>query len=361
MNKTSSGKAIWIVLFFTALGAALIWWKLSTNSAQPGGPAGPAGKSGPQKVTAIIVFPDSIPLQNEFSGNLLAFEEVQLMPEMAGRITRINIREGRQVQKGTLLLSLFDGDLKAQEQKLLLQESIAARNLERANALLQTGSGTRLDADNAENTLNNIRADLEILKANLQKTTITAPFSGKLGFCDLSVGAWVNPGTPVVWLRDTRKLKIEFSVPEKYASQCLPGTKVSFTGGNSGEFATAEIYATDPGYDASTQTLAIRAEVDNSRGIWKPGGFVRVKSSGASIRNALMLPGQCVIPDNKGKKVVLFRNGKAEFREIETGIRNSGRVQVISGIQEGDTVLTSGLMFVKPAAELKLTAIEGGQ
>lgn len=359
MNKSSSGKALWIVLFFTTIVAALIWWKMSTNSAPPGGPGGAGGKSGPQKVTAIIVATDSIPLQNEFSGNLLAFEEVQLMPEMAGRITHINIQEGRQVQKGTLLLSLFDGDLKAQQQKLLLQENIAVRNLERANSLLQTGSGTRLDADNAENTLNNIRADLEILKANLQKTSITAPFSGKLGFCNLSLGAWVNPGIPVVWLRNTRKLKIEFSVPEKYASQFLPGTKIAFTTGSQTEFATAEIYATDPGFDASTRTLAIRAEVDNAGGEWKPGGFVRVKSFGASISNALMLPGQCVIPDNKGKKVVLFRNGKAEFREIETGIRNSGKVEVIKGIQPGDTVLSTGLMFVKPGAELKLSAIEG--
>lgn len=360
MKSASSKRAVWVVLLFFGLAAGLVWWKISRQPAASGGPlgAGSGGKTVPLSVTAWVAFRDSLPLENEFSGNLLPRDEIQLMPEMAGRIIKLNIQEGRMVQKGALLLSLFDADLKAQQRKLRLQEGIALRNLERARALLQTGSGTQLDADNAENVLNNIRADLEILEVNLEKTAIHAPFSGQLGFCNLSEGAWVNPGTAITWLRDTRRLKLEFSVPEKYADQFQPGTRVAFTRGSSAEVFMARVYALDPGYRAETQSLAIRAELDNAGGKLKPGEFVRVKLSGAVIADALMLPDQSIIPDNRGKKVILFRGGKAEFREVKTGIRIGGRVRILSGVSEGDTVLTTGLMFAKPGSELKITQLE---
>ena len=351
----SSAKAIWITLAFVGLLAALLFFRMQMNPVQGPPGVGASGKSGPQKVSAVLVQPVSLPLEDEFSGTLLARDEVQLTPEMSGRITRLNLREGQRVRKGECLLSLFDEDLKAQEEKLKLQEGIAARTLDRARALLKSGSGTQQDADNAENQLNNIRADLRIVQANLLKTSLMAPFDGEVGFCNLSIGAWVNPGSPLAWLRDTRRLKLEFSVPEKYSSMFQKGQMVSFTGNQ--QTSVARIYALEPNLDAATRSLSIRAELANPDGKWLPGGFVKVKPN-LQIAAALMVPSQSVIPDNKGKKLVLFHNGKAAFREVETGIRTRNQVQVISGIQAGDTVLTSGLMFVKPESELILTRIE---
>lgn len=340
--------------------SGLIILKMRLNPAQPGqaGP-GPGGKAGPQKVTAVVVQAEELPLEEEFSGTLRAQQEVQLSTEISGRITRLYLQEGKQVRKGELLLTIFDDDLRAQEEKLRLQELIAGRNLERASALLKTGSGTQLDVDNAENQLNNIRADLRVIQANRQKTSLSAPFDGEVGFCNLSEGAWVNPGTPLAWLRNIRQLKLEFAVPEKYSRLFRKGQTVSFSG--IGEKADAEasalIYAIEPGLDPGSRSLSIRARLANTGGNWLPGAFVKVKP-GMIISGALMVPSQSVIPDNKGKKVVLFQHGKAAFREVQTGIRNKGQVQIISGIQAGDTVLTTGLMFVKPESELILNRIE---
>jgi len=360
MDNTGSKKAIWIVLTSAVLMTALIFWKLKQTAPPGGGPpgTGPGGKSGPQKVSACIAAEEILPLRQEFSGSLLAWNEVQLVPEMAGRVVKLNLKEGQKVQEGEVLLSLFDEDLRAQEEKLKLQETIAARNLERSRELLKTGAGTQQETDNAENQLNNIRADLRILQANLKKTSIRAPFSGQVGLCNVSPGAYVSPGNPLAWLRDTRRLKLEFSVPEAYASLFRTGCRISFSGSNSQDTMQALIYAMDPGLDPSTRNLSIRAEVPNPAGKLLPGTFVSVWPSESTIKKAIMLPTQTIIPDNRGKKVIVCRNGKALFCPVQTGIRSFSKVQILKGIQAGDTVLTSGLMFVKPESDLIITRIE---
>ena len=341
--------------------AGLVYWKISQSPPPGGGPpgAGPGGKPGPQRVSACLAKTEELPLNQEFSGNLLAWNEVDIVPEMAGRIVKLNLREGSQVQEGELLLGLFDEDLKAQEQKLRLQEEIAARNLERSKELLKSGSGTRQESDNAENQLNNIRADLRILQASLKKTTLRAPFSGRLGLCNVSPGAFVSPGTVLARLRDTRKLKLEFSVPEAYASGFRMGDAISFSCGMPEDTFSARIYAGDPGLEASTRTLSLRAEVNNSGNRLLPGTFARVWPSGRKIPNALMIPTQAIIPDNRGKKVIVCRKGKAVFCPVETGLRTMDKIQIRNGIQAGDTVLISGLMFVKPESDLIITRLEG--
>jgi membrane fusion protein (multidrug efflux system) len=120
----------------------------------------------------------------------------------------------------------------------------------------------------------------------------------------------------------------------------------------------AIIYALEPVIDASTRNLSIRAEVDNPGGTLLPGTFVRVWAANGKIRKTLMLPTQTIIPDNRGKKVVVFRNGKASFCPVETGIRTLNKIQILNGIQAGDTVLSTGLMFVKPGSELIITQLQ---
>ena len=359
MNAGSSKKVVWIVILSAGLMAGLIVWKIR-QSPGPGGPGGPGpgNKTGPQKVSAIVAHPSSLPLGLEFSGTLLAWNEVQLVPEMAGRIVKLNIKEGQMVQEGDILLTIFDEDLRAQEEKLRLQEAIAARNLVRSKQLLQSGSGTQQEADNAENQLNNIRADLHILQEKLRKAILKAPFSGRLGLSNVSPGAYVSPGTALAWLRDTRKLKLEFSVPEAYTSLFQKGGRISFSSGNPLDTMEAGIFALEPGLDSDTRNLRIRAEVANTEGKFLPGNFARVWPAGRSIPDALMIPSQSIIPDNRGKKVIVYRNGKALFCTVETGIRTLDKVQILSGIIPGDTVLTTGLMFVKPESELIITKLE---
>jgi len=357
-NSTSSRKAIQIVLAFTLLIGILIFWKLKqTPSGPPVGPQAGA-KAPPQKVSAVIASNSEISLDLEFSGNLISWNEVQISPEAAGRIVYLNLKEGQSVKEGEKLLGLFDEDLRAQEQKLLLQESIALRNLDRSRELLKSKAGTQLETDNAENLINNIRADLNLLRANLKKTNLNAPFSGTIGLCNISKGTFVSPGQALALLRETNRLKVEFSVPEQYAGLFENGHNIQFATGNPADTFSAKVYASEPSIDPGTRTLTIRAEFRNDGNKLRPGSFAKVWPENRRISNALLLPSQAIIPDNRGKKVIVSHNGKAEFRVVQTGLRDKDKVQIISGISEGDTVLTTGLMFVKPDSEIIITKLD---
>ena len=361
MNRYSSptGKAIWIVLAFTLLIGILIFWKLKQAPAggPPGGPQS-GGKTPPQKVSAVVARNSAISLDLEFSGNLISWNEVQISPEAAGRIVFLNLKEGQIVKEGEKLLGLFDEDLRAQEQKLLLQESIALRNLDRSRELLKSKAGTQQETDNAENLINNIRADLNLLRANLKKTILNAPFSGTIGLCNVSKGSFVSTGQALAWLRETNRLKVEFSVPEQYAGLFENGHDIRFATGNPADTFSARVYASEPSIDPGTRTLTIRAEFRNDGNKLRPGSFAKVWPENRRISNALLLPSQAIIPDNRGKKVIVSHNGKAEFKVVQTGLRDKDKVQVISGISEGDTVLTTGLMFVKPDSEIIITKLD---
>lgn len=297
----------------------------------------------------------------ESSGSLLAWNEVLLMPEIGGKITLLNIKEGSQVAQGQLLVKLFDDDLKAQAKKQELQISIAQRNLDRLKDLLKINGVSQQEYDNADNAVNNIESDLNIIKANLKKTEIFAPFSGTIGLTNASLGSYVSPGNTIASLQQMDALKVEFSIPEKYSTLLQIGDPVRFTIESQTDTFTAKVYAFEPKIDLNTRTLKVRARFDNPGKRLLPGSFSNIKVRLREIRNAILIPTECVIPETRGKKVIVNRGGIAEFVSVETGIRNENQIQILSGISAGDTVITTGLMFVKPKAEIKLTKVVNGR
>jgi membrane fusion protein (multidrug efflux system) len=280
------------------------------------------------------------------------------MPEMAGRITQIAISEGQTVSQGQVLVSLFDEDLKAQAKKQELQAEITRKNLSRLKELVKINGVSQQEVENSENQLNNIQSDLNLIQANLKKTRILAPFSGVIGLTNASLGSYITPGNPVASLQQMDMLKVEFSIPEKYTRLLQEGDKVEFTVETSADTFAARVYAFEPKIDAGSRTLKVRARFDNRQARLLPGTFARAHVRLREIRNALLVPTQCVIPETRGKKVVVAKGGHAEFVSVETGIRNKDKVQILSGLSPGDTVLTSGLMFVKPKGEIKMTAVQ---
>jgi membrane fusion protein (multidrug efflux system) len=366
VQEESRKKSFWgpvLTVFLAALAlAGLVFWKMTASNAPSGGPmAGPGGpgKSMPQKVTGYIVGAERVTQNLEASGTFLAWNEVQLIPEVSGRIEVLNLREGSNVEKGEMLLVLFNEDIKAQIRKQELQLGMAKKNLSRLQDLLKINGVSQQEVDNAENQINNIQSDLKIYEANLRKTQLLAPFSGTIGFTNASLGAYINPGNPVASLQQFNPLKLEFSIPEKYLGLVSLGKKVSFLIENHADTLTAEIYAFDPKIDPGSRTLKIRARYENSKGRFLPGLFARVFLALDATENNLMVPTQSIIPETRGKKVVKYHNGKAEMLMVETGLRNADKVQIIKGLEIGDTILTSGLMFVKPQSDLILTRIEG--
>ena len=303
---------------------------------------------------AIIVkkFPINRVIQSP--GTILPNEMAELHPEVSNRITGIYFKEGALVRKGTLLVKLYDTDLRAQLQKLQVQLRLAKSSQQRQNELLAISGTSKQEVENAELQVSNINADIALLQAELGKTNIYAPFDGRIGLRMYSLGAYVTPGSAITTIAAISQIKIEFDVPELYVTEMQPGKSIAFDidGSNTKYFAT--IMASDNSISMSTRSLRVKAVVKNPDAGIKPGAFANVKLNIGNDAPALMVPTQAVIPQTRGKKVVVLRKGLSVFQDVETGYRDSANVEIITGLMDGDTILTSGLLVVKPQQKVKV-------
>ncbi len=287
-------------------------------------------------------------------GSLLPSEETQIKPEVNGRITQLNIKEGTDVRKGALLVKLFDQDLQAQLRKLKVQLEIASKTEDRQRELLAINGISQQDYDLSTLNVENLRADIQSVEIAIAKTEIRAPYSGKLGLRNVSLGAYVSPNEIITTLRQVETLKLEFSVPEKYAKEIGPGTLINFKVDGGTDNHQAKVIATESGVDQSTRTLRVRALVTEKHPELVPGIFARVTVQLGKNAEALLVPSQAIIPQARTKQVVVFRHDSAMFVDVETGLRDSAFVQVTSGLKPGDTVVTTGLMAIRPNGKIKV-------
>lgn len=320
-----------------------------------GGPGGP-GAGGPTTIDGFVVISKSLQEDVISSGSLLAAEQVDIYPEISARITQLNIREGQPVAKGALLVKLFDADLRAQLEKLQAQADNARRTEERNKQLLARGGISQQEYDIVTTNLRSSLADIELVKANLQRTEIRAPFSGVIGLRNVSAGAVVSPNTLIARLQQISSLKLDFSIPEKYGQAVHPGSQISFVVDGSTAPSTGVVYAIEPGVEEQTRNLRIRARVNNTSARFRPGTFARVT---LNIQNdqSLVVPTQAVIPQTRTNQVIVVKNGKAEFKDVKVGLRTAGTIQILDGLQRGDTVATTGLLFLKPDSPVKVGRI----
>ncbi len=316
------------------------------------------GKPQPVTVTAHIVKPQKIDNKIYISGTLLSNEEVTLMPEVAGKILSIAFKEGSLVKKGDLLVKINDEDLQAQLKKLQLQEKLASEKEARQKKLVAINGISQEEYDASLTQLNSIAADIEVLRAQIAKTQITAPFNGTVGLKNISEGSYVTPGTPIATMQQSDPMKLDFYVPEKYASLVKVNGKLTFTTEVGNEKHDAVVMAIEPKVDAATRTIQVRAKTENKNGNLFSGSFVRIEFSLQETEDALMIPTESIIPILKGQKVFVARGGKAEEVKVATGLRSENKVQVLSGLVAGDTVIATGIMQLKVGSPLNISSIK---
>lgn len=302
----------------------------------------------------------TIPLSEniEVAGSLLPAEATDIRPEISGRLVSINFKEGGFVKKGTLLAKLFDEDLQAQLKKLEVQLAINQKTVERYNELLKIQGVSQQDVDLSELQVSNNKADIELIKVAIAKTEIRSPYDGRIGLRNISLGAYVSPNDIIATIRELDQLKLEFTVPEKYGTNFVPGKNISFSVDGVRERFEATVIANEYFIDANTRSLNIKALVNNKHSSLIPGAFAKVALELAKNNEAIIIPTQAVIPLSRGKQVIVYKGGEGHFLPVTTGIRDSVYVQVLSGVNIGDTVLISGLMAVKPDSQIQLTKIQ---
>ncbi len=358
----------WIALGLVALilGGIIVYNKVlhpapgadaGKSGGKDGGKGGPgAGKGASPAVDVFIVTSQNLREDVVSSGSLLAAEQVDIYPEISARITQLNIQEGQPVAKSTLLVKLFDADLRAQLERLQAQADNARRTEDRNKQLLERGGISRQEYDIVTTNLRSSLADIELVRANLQRTEIRAPFSGVIGLRNVSLGAVVSPNTLIARLQQISSLKLDFSIPEKYGPSVRVGSPISFQVDGSNQPGTGVVYAIEPGVEEATRNLRIRARVNNASARLRPGAFARVT---LTVQNdkSLVVPTQAVIPQTRTNQVVVIKNGKADFTDVKTGLRTAGVIQIKSGLSAGDTVAVTGLLFLKPDAPVKVGRI----
>ena len=306
---------------------------------------------------AMIIATQSLSSDIEIPGTILASETTEIHPEISGRVVKLNVREGTFVGKGALLAKLYDGDLQAQLRKLEVQLKIAQQTEDRQGQLLKIQGISQQEYDLSLLQVSNLKADIDIVREAVRKTEIRAPFSGKLGLRNISDGAFVTPATILTTISQVSQLKIQFNVPEKYGSQLKNGQPINFTIDGSTKTFTANVIAAEVMMDENTRSLAIRARVKDADPALIPGVFAKVRITLGQNENAILIPTIVVQPLGRKKLVYLYKGGKSIPTDITTGVRDSSSVQVLTGLSVGDTVITTGLLFLRPGADVKLKNI----
>jgi membrane fusion protein (multidrug efflux system) len=319
-------------------------------------PVKPKG-SPPVIVDVLVASPTVINNTVEASGTVVANEYVELHPEISGRITYLNVPEGRQISKGAVLARINDADLRAQVEKSKVQLDLAQKTVDRYKKLLDIQGLNQSDYDAALNQVNSLKADIDYTQTLIDKTVIRAPFSGTIGLRQVSQGAFVTPATLIATILQLNKVKIDFVLPEEYSNIVHIGSKVEVevdAAGNNRRKAV--IIAMEPQVNLTTRNIKVRALMEG--GIANPGAFVKVNVSAGQDKQAVMVPTNSIIPDDKNNQLILVKGGKASFVNVSTGLREANNVEITQGVKPGDTVVITGVLFARPKGVLKVRSVK---
>ncbi|HTL82224.1 MAG TPA: efflux RND transporter periplasmic adaptor subunit [Bacteroidia bacterium] len=312
----------------------------------------------PVSVSGIVVSRQHAEDDIRVPGTLLPMDEVELAPEVSGRVTFLYLPEGQAVKKGTLLVKLFDEDLQAQLVKLQEQLKTAQSTADRQKKLLDANGISQMEYDQTVTTVNTLNADIKDMNAQIMKTEIRAPFDGVIGLRNISEGAYLSTGTSVASFRATQKMKIDFNVPEIYASLLTKGKNISFIVDGDTTNYHADVIATENNIGGEALDLRVRGLIKESSTRLIPGASASVSLGLGANDSALLVPTQSLIAKGSTYSLIVSKNGKAQITKVQTGIRTATQVEITSGINAGDTIATTGLQFIKQGTQLRFTNLK---
>lgn len=288
-------------------------------------------------------------------GNIRANEEAEIRSEVSRKIRGIYFKEGSYIGRGRTLFKLDSDDLTAKLRRQQVDERLAITKLEREKQLLEKGLTSQAEYDVLETTLEQIRADISITRIDISKTYVRAPFSGIIGLRNVSSGAYVTPQTVLTTMQDVSRVKIDFSIPEKYIYLFEKGQKIRFKVEGIQEEFEAEVYASEPKVENNTRTLVLRAVTNNPGKKLMPGTFANVTFLISENKDAMMIPTEALIPKLKGQSVYVVREGKAILTDVDIGERTETMIQLISdNIKPGDTVVTTNILRIRDKMPVKV-------
>jgi membrane fusion protein (multidrug efflux system) len=313
----------------------------------PGGGGTPAVEAGLVQVTELVDDTAAV-------GSLRSRQSVVLRPEVSGRITQLNFRDGDRVRKGQLLVQFDDQLPRAQVQQSMAELSIAQANHKRNQDLVGQGFISQRSVDESSANLEVAQAKLALSRATAQRLKITAPFDGIAGIRTVNIGDYLKDGADVVNIEDLDAVFVDYRLPERFQSKVKRGQQATVElDAIPGRKFTAFIQAVDPLIDANGRSVGVRGCIDNRQLQLRPGMFARVNTVFGQRDNALVVPEEAIVPQGNRQFVIKLIDGaegniKTTQRvEVKVGLRRPGRVEIVEGLKEGDRVVTAGQQRVQ--------------
>jgi membrane fusion protein (multidrug efflux system) len=339
--------------------AGAAWWLL-------GGSKSGAGAGGPQAARTVAVVTTS-PVKKEFAhevealGTVRANESVDVTAKVADRVAAIHFTEGQQVRKGQVLVELDSAEARADLAAAEAAERDSRSQYKRSQELYQTRALSEAQLEQLQATMLANEARVAAAQSRVNDRIISAPFSGRVGLRNVSLGGLVSPGAVITTLDDLSVVKLDFSVPEVFLATLQPGLTVSASSGAyPGQSFSGRVASVDTRVDPTTRSVAIRALIDNRDGRLRPGMFMTLKL----VRmegEALMLPEQAIVPENERHYVFVVADGRAQKREVTIGRRRPGEVEILEGLTPEDQVVVEGTLNLREGSAVRVQASAGAE
>lgn len=362
--KKSIRTPVIIILIFIVLGIILYPKIKPLFKSESGSKTGSSavaksmrGSGQPLLASGYVIVPTQMDELIYSTGSLIPDEEVELSFEASGKVVGIFFKEGTRVKKGELLAKINDRPLQAQLLKLQAQRKLSEEREFRQRQLLDRDAISRESYDQVATELQSLEADIMLIVARISETELRAPFDGIVGLRMVSEGAYATTQTKIVQLVKISPLKIEFSIPERYAGEVTPGYPITFVIDGIQKSFTAEVYAVAPKVDVNTRTIVARAYYPNKNEELKPGRFASVRVLLSKIDNTISVPSEAIIPEMEGEKVFIIKNGKAKEVKVTLGLRTESHVQIQKGLNFGDTLLTTAILQLRQGMPVQLDTL----
>jgi membrane fusion protein (multidrug efflux system) len=298
-------------------------------------------------VDIIIAREKQLNQEEAVVGTMMPYREVSIMSELPQKITHVAFKDGSYVCQGAVLYKMNDADIRSRLKQVGAELELARLTKDRMANLLKTETVRPQENDEAVMRFQSLVAQQELLRVDLAKTVIRAPFSGKIGISKVHLGAYVSPGAELVMLQDQSSIKINFAVPEKYLPLIQTGNKVRFTSELSDQEYSATINATEPGLDAQGRSLQVQAITKNANGKFRAGlsakVYFSVTQKGAK---GIMVPTEALSPSDKGYTVFVIQNGVAKPVAVTISNRTETDAVITSGIKTGDSIIVSNMLRI---------------
>ena len=313
----------------------------------------PAGRSFAIPVELTIVESGIFVEQETSVGSIVSDEAVIIRSEIAGRVADISFLEGQAVNADDLLIAIDGSIHRAEFNQAEARLNLSQANFDRAIDLEGRGAGTQRSLDEASSKLQEDRATLDLALARLDRTQIRAPFSGVIGIRKVSPGDYVMAGQEIVNLEAINPIKVAFKVPEALLSVMRVGQTIMVNvDAFPGESFTGEIYAINPRIEASGRSVDLRARVPNTDGRLRPGLFARVVIIFERRENAVMIPERALVPIQSRQTVFVVEDGAVKTRDVTTGGRFEGSVEILTGLMPGETIVSAGQMKLREGSQV---------